>query len=48
MSSIEVHGGATLEEVLVPVIEFSLQGANVEVKISPTIKTDDAFDFLLD
>lgn len=25
LSSIEVHGGATLEEVLVPVIEFSLR-----------------------
>ncbi len=48
LASVEVHGGATLEEILVPVIEFTLQGANVEVKISPTIKTDEAFDFLLD
>ena len=48
LSSVEVHGGATLEEILVPVIEFSLQGANVEVKIEPQKKSDDAFDFLLD
>ena len=48
LASVEVHGGATLEEILVPVIEFSLQGANDEVKISSTIKTDEAFDFLLD
>lgn len=49
LSSVEVHGGATLEEILVPVIEFSLQGADIEVKISETQKkSDDAFDFLLD
>ena len=48
LASVEVHGGATLEEILVPVIEFTLQGANDEVKILPTIKTDEAFDFLLD
>ncbi|MBR0261337.1 MAG: BREX-4 system phosphatase PglZ, partial [Selenomonadaceae bacterium] len=52
LSSIEVHGGATLEEILVPVIEFTLQGANVEVKISPAKKNpaplkeiDDGFEF---
>ena len=49
LSSVEVHGGATLEEILVPVIEFSLQGADVVVKIDePQKKSDDAFDFLLD
>ena len=52
LSTVEVHGGATLEEILVPVIEFSLQGAKVEKveeKISePQKKSDDAFDFLLD
>ena len=49
LASVEVHGGATLEEILVPVIEFSLQGADVEVTISePQIKSDEAFDFLLD
>lgn len=52
LSSVEVHGGATLEEILVPVIEFTLQGANVEVKISPAKKNpaplkeiDDGFEF---
>ena len=29
LSSVEVHGGATLEEILVPVIEFSLPGDSV-------------------
>lgn len=49
LSSVEVHGGATFEEILVPVIEFSLQGADVVVKIDePQKKSDDAFDFLLD
>ncbi|MBR4152249.1 MAG: BREX-4 system phosphatase PglZ [Selenomonadaceae bacterium] len=48
LSSVEVHGGATLEEILVPIIEFSLQTANNEVKIPALQKTDDAFDFLLD
>ena len=49
LSSVEVHGGATLEEILVPVIEFTLQGENVEEKTSePQEKSDEAFDFLLD
>lgn len=52
LSSVEVHGGATLEEVLVPVIEFSLNEEfkwDAEEKISePSKKSDDAFDFLLD
>ena len=52
LSSVEVHGGATLEEILVPVIEFTLQGADIEVKISPAEKIpaplkeiDDGFEF---
>lgn len=52
LDSVEVHGGATLEEILVPVIEFSLKGAKVEVKSSseeqpsePLKKSDDAFEF---
>jgi len=53
LSSVEVHGGATLEEVLVPVIEFTLPSVEIkssaEEKISePQKKSDDAFDFLLD
>jgi hypothetical protein len=51
LSSVEVHGGATLEEILVPVIEFSLQ-ANAADKISyakkipaPLKEVDDGFDF---
>ena len=30
-ASVEVHGGASLEEVLVPVIELSLRDASVEI-----------------
>lgn len=57
LSSVEVHGGATLEEVLIPVIEFSLSGEKIpeknftpEVedkpeKNSPLTKPDDSFDF---
>lgn len=50
LSSIEVHGGATLEEILVPVIEFSLQGSTVETKteektLAPLKDEDDGFDF---
>lgn len=52
LTSVEVHGGATLEEILVPVIEFSLK--SVENKIKPAIKekiptplknSDEGFDF---
>lgn len=49
IDSVEIHGGATLEEVLVPVIEFSLhdtdfaQGKKSEKKISA--RADDGFDF---
>lgn len=49
LASVEVHGGATLEEILVPVIEFALPKSAVETKISePQEKSDAAFDFLLD
>ena len=52
LSSVEVHGGATLEETLVPVIEFSLPNAEIEVKVSSAEKIpaalkelDEGFDF---
>lgn len=49
LATVEVHGGATLEEILVPVIEFSLQGAKVESSSeklpAPPKKSDDAFEF---
>lgn len=31
---VEVHGGATLEEMVVPVIEFELLGRNIHVKLA--------------
>ncbi len=31
-ASVEVHGGATLEEVVVPILEFTLAGSRVEVR----------------
>lgn len=52
LASVEVHGGATLEEILIPVIEFSLN--NAENKIKPATKekisaplknSDEGFDF---
>ena len=48
LSSVEVHGGATLEEILVPVIKFSLRGVeNLETeKIpAPLENLDEGFDF---
>ncbi len=52
LSSVEVHGGASLEEILVPVIEFTLPNADIEAKIStaekipaPLKDIDDGFDF---
>lgn len=52
LSSVEVHGGATLEEILVPVIEFTLPNTNIEVKSSskekiptPLREIDDGFEF---
>lgn len=51
MYSIEVHGGATIEEVLVPVIEFSLSAENIPADVavkknSPLKKVDDGIDWL--
>ena len=38
-ANVEVHGGATLEEVLVPVITLSLKPANIEICfVDPVIK----------
>ncbi|MBO4400232.1 MAG: BREX-4 system phosphatase PglZ [Selenomonadaceae bacterium] len=48
LSSVEVHGGATLEEILVPVVEFSLQGAETsqaEKIPAPLENLDEGFDF---
>ncbi len=52
LSSIEVHGGATLEEILVPVIEISLLGAKIKTKnfskekiSAPLKKVDEGFEF---
>ena len=52
LDSVEVHGGATLEEILVPVIEFSLKVSKAEVKLpseeqssEPPKKSDDGFEF---
>ena len=50
IDSMEVHGGATLEEVLVPVIEFGLQDSAIEIHSAeetpaPLKKIDDGFDF---
>lgn len=52
LDSVEVHGGATLEEILVPVIEFSLKNtpltakpATEEETSEPLKKSDDAFEF---
>lgn len=38
-ANVEVHGGATLEEIAVPIIEISNLGAAVEVKIMPIDST---------
>lgn len=53
LSSVETHGGATLEEILIPVIEFSLQNPNKipqkspdDAKVSKPVEEDDSFDFL--
>ena len=52
LASVEVHGGATLEEILVPVIEFSLQVTKHEIKSAPKKiipaplkNSDEGFDF---
>lgn len=36
-ASVEVHGGATLEEVIVPVIELTLMEPNIEIKLENNI-----------
>ena len=38
-ANVEVHGGATLEEVTVPIIEISYLNDAVEVKIMPIDST---------
>lgn len=52
LDSVEVYDGATLEEILVPVIEFSLKGTKAKVKLSleeknsaQAKKSDDGFEF---
>ena len=52
MSSLEVHGGATLEEILVPVIEVELADNRVAKKVptkkkksAPLKNSDDGFEF---
>ncbi|MBR1421804.1 MAG: BREX-4 system phosphatase PglZ [Selenomonadaceae bacterium] len=49
LSSVEIHGGATLEEVLIPVIEFSLHESTEKIsadeKISKPAEEDDSFEF---
>lgn len=45
MASMEVHGGATLEETLIPVIEFSLTQNKSEVETVLPKNFDDGFDF---
>ncbi len=38
-ANVEVHGGATLEEVVVPIIEFSIKNTNIEIHIVEPIVT---------
>ena len=49
LSTVEVHGGATLEEILVPVIEFTLPDAQIQTSSKKQIpapkKFDDGFEF---
>ncbi|MBR6012948.1 MAG: hypothetical protein IK062_04090 [Selenomonadaceae bacterium] len=52
LASVEVHGGATLEEILIPVIEFSLKNIENEIKSAteeitpePLKNFDEGFDF---
>lgn len=40
-ANVEVHGGASLEEVVVPVIELTLKNGNIEVSlVEPSITVD--------
>lgn len=42
-ASVEVHGGAALEEVLVPVIEFSLKDSSIDIQnLTPETESDNA------
>ena len=42
-ASVEVHGGASLEEVLVPVIEISLKDAMIDIQnLTPETESDNA------
>lgn len=36
-ANVEVHGGASLEEVLVPVVSLSLRDASIEIKVVETV-----------
>lgn len=38
-ANVEVHGGATLEEIVVPIIEISVKNTNIEIHIVDTIIT---------
>lgn len=38
-ANVEVHGGATLEEVTVPIIELTISNEDIEVKLMPIDKT---------
>ena len=38
-ANVEVHGGATLEEVTVPIIELTIHDEGIEVKLMPIDKT---------
>ncbi|MCR5834346.1 MAG: BREX-4 system phosphatase PglZ [Selenomonadaceae bacterium] len=55
LSSVEVHGGATLEEILVPIIELSLSNVSEDISIAedekntaPLQEDDTSFDFFHD
>ncbi len=36
-ANVEVHGGASLEEVVVPVITLSLKDSSIEIKVVDTV-----------
>lgn len=38
-ANVEVHGGATLEEIVVPVIEFTMQQADVQIVLEQAVIT---------
>ena len=43
-ANVEVHGGATLEEVTVPIIELTYNPGKIEVRILPPANVDADFD----